>query len=66
MKQEPITIDMNDVGRLWTTRVITNDEVKQINEKMENIKPFVKATRIPGVSGGIGSFAGAFELRRFS
>ena len=32
------------------------------NSFVENIKPFVKATRIPGVLGGIGSFAGAFEL----
>lgn len=32
------------------------------NNFVENIKPFVKATRIPGVLGGIGSFAGAFEL----
>jgi len=32
------------------------------NSFVENIKPFVKATRISGVLGGIGSFAGAFEL----
>lgn len=32
------------------------------NSFVENIKPFVKATQIPGVIGGIGSFAGAFEL----
>ncbi len=32
------------------------------NSFVENIKPYVKATRIPGVLGGIGSFAGAFEL----
>lgn len=32
------------------------------NSFVENIKPLVKATRIPGVLGGIGSFAGAFEL----
>jgi phosphoribosylformylglycinamidine cyclo-ligase len=32
------------------------------NSFVENIKPFVKSTRIPGVLGGIGSFAGAFEL----
>ena len=32
------------------------------NNFVENIKPLVKATRIPGVLGGIGSFAGAFEL----
>lgn len=41
MKQEPVLLDMNEVGTLWTTRVITNDEVKEINKKMENIKPFV-------------------------
>jgi len=29
---------------------------------VENIKPYVKSTFIPGVLGGIGSFAGAFEL----
>lgn len=34
------------------------------NNFVENIKPFVKSTRIPGVLGGIGSFAGAFELPR--
>jgi phosphoribosylformylglycinamidine cyclo-ligase len=34
------------------------------NSFVENIKPFVKSTRIPGVLGGIGSFAGAFELPR--
>lgn len=32
------------------------------NQFVENIKPFVKSTMIPGVLGGIGSFAGAFEL----
>ncbi len=32
------------------------------NSFVENIKPFVKSTLIPGVLGGIGSFAGAFEL----
>ena len=32
------------------------------NSFVENIKPLVKATAIPGVLGGIGSFAGAFEL----
>ncbi|MBN2782122.1 MAG: phosphoribosylformylglycinamidine cyclo-ligase [Campylobacterales bacterium] len=32
------------------------------NSFVENIKPLVKATQIPGVIGGIGSFAGAFEL----
>ena len=32
------------------------------NQFVENIKPHVKATMIPGVLGGIGSFAGAFEL----
>jgi len=32
------------------------------NSFVENIKPYVKATRIPGVLGGIGSFAGAFEM----
>lgn len=32
------------------------------NSFVENIKPFVKSTKIPGVMGGIGSFAGAFEL----
>jgi phosphoribosylformylglycinamidine cyclo-ligase len=32
------------------------------NSFVENIKPFVKSTKIPGVLGGIGSFAGAFEL----
>jgi len=29
---------------------------------VENIKPLVKSTKIEGVMGGIGSFAGAFEL----
>ncbi len=29
---------------------------------VENIKPIVKSTKIDGVLGGIGSFAGAFEL----
>lgn len=32
------------------------------NSFIENIKPIVKSTKIPGVLGGIGSFAGAFEL----
>lgn len=32
------------------------------NAFVENIKPYVKATTIKGVLGGIGSFAGAFEL----
>jgi phosphoribosylformylglycinamidine cyclo-ligase len=32
------------------------------NSFVENIKPHVKSTMIPGVLGGIGSFAGAFEL----
>ncbi len=32
------------------------------NSFVENIKPLVKSTTIPGVLGGIGSFAGAFEL----
>ncbi|MBA1438006.1 MAG: phosphoribosylformylglycinamidine cyclo-ligase [Epsilonproteobacteria bacterium] len=32
------------------------------NSFVENIKPLVKSTAIPGVMGGIGSFAGAFEL----
>ncbi len=32
------------------------------NSFVENIKPLVKSTAIPGVFGGIGSFAGAFEL----
>lgn len=32
------------------------------NQFVENIKPYVKSTIIPGVLGGIGSFAGAFEL----
>ena len=32
------------------------------NQFVENIKPYVKSTMIPGVFGGIGSFAGAFEL----
>lgn len=32
------------------------------NRFVENIKPLVKATKITGVMGGIGSFAGAFEL----
>lgn len=32
------------------------------NSFVENIKPLVKSTAIPGVVGGIGSFAGAFEL----
>lgn len=32
------------------------------NSFVENIKPHVKSTQIPGVIGGIGSFAGAFEL----
>ncbi|MBD3799022.1 phosphoribosylformylglycinamidine cyclo-ligase [Sulfuricurvum sp.] len=32
------------------------------NSFIENIKPLVKSTAIPGVLGGIGSFAGAFEL----
>jgi phosphoribosylformylglycinamidine cyclo-ligase len=32
------------------------------NSFVENIKPLVKATQVPGVIGGIGSFAGAFEL----
>lgn len=32
------------------------------NSFVENIKPLVKSTAISGVLGGIGSFAGAFEL----
>ena len=32
------------------------------NSFVENIKPLVKSTKISGVMGGIGSFAGAFEL----
>lgn len=32
------------------------------NQFVENIKPYVKSTMIPGVLGGIGSFAGAFEF----
>jgi len=32
------------------------------NNFVQNIKPLVKSTKIPGVLGGIGSFAGAFEL----
>ncbi len=32
------------------------------NQFVENIKPLVKATFTPNVLGGIGSFAGAFEL----
>jgi phosphoribosylformylglycinamidine cyclo-ligase len=32
------------------------------NQFVENIKPHVKSTLIPGVLGGIGSFAGAFEV----
>jgi len=32
------------------------------NRFVDNIKPLVKSTRIPGVLGGIGSFAGAFEM----
>jgi phosphoribosylformylglycinamidine cyclo-ligase len=32
------------------------------NSFIQNIKPYVKSTNIPGVLGGIGSFAGAFEL----
>ncbi len=32
------------------------------NSFVENIKPLVKSTKIDGVLGGIGSFAGAFEL----
>jgi len=32
------------------------------NSFVQNIKPLVKATKVPGVLGGIGSFAGAFEL----
>lgn len=32
------------------------------NELVEKIKPFAKATSIPGVLGGIGSFSGAFEI----
>ena len=32
------------------------------NSFVDNIKPLVKSTAIPGVLGGIGSFAGAFEL----
>jgi phosphoribosylformylglycinamidine cyclo-ligase len=32
------------------------------NSFVENIKPLVKSTKIEGVMGGIGSFAGAFEL----
>jgi len=32
------------------------------NSFVENIKPLVKSTKIPGVMGGIGSFAGAFEM----
>jgi len=32
------------------------------NSFVENIKPLVKSTMIQGVMGGIGSFAGAFEL----
>lgn len=32
------------------------------NSFVENIKPLVKSTSIAGVLGGIGSFAGAFEL----
>lgn len=32
------------------------------NQFVENIKPLVKSTAIAGVLGGIGSFAGAFEL----
>jgi phosphoribosylformylglycinamidine cyclo-ligase len=32
------------------------------NSFVQNIKPFVSSTKIDGVLGGIGSFAGAFEL----
>jgi phosphoribosylformylglycinamidine cyclo-ligase len=32
------------------------------NSFVENIKPLVKSTRVDGVIGGIGSFAGAFEI----
>lgn len=32
------------------------------NSFVENIKPLVKSTSVAGVLGGIGSFAGAFEL----
>lgn len=32
------------------------------NSFVDNIKPYVKSTKIAGVLGGIGSFAGAFEL----
>jgi len=32
------------------------------NSFVDNIKPLVKSTKISGVLGGIGSFAGAFEL----
>ena len=32
------------------------------NSFVENIKPFVKSTKTAGVLGGIGSFAGGFEL----
>jgi len=32
------------------------------NSFVQNIKPLVKSTKVAGVLGGIGSFAGAFEL----
>ncbi len=32
------------------------------NSFVQNIKPYVKSTTIPGVLGALGSFAGAFEL----
>ena len=39
-------------------------DIEAGNKFVENIKPFVKSTQTDGVIGGIGSFAGAFELPR--
>jgi len=39
LKQEPISLEMNYGGNLWSMNI--NNEAKEINKKMEKIKPFV-------------------------
>jgi hypothetical protein len=41
MKKQPIELNMKDAGEIWNTRIVSNKEVKQLNENLSNVKPFL-------------------------
>ena len=41
MKEEPILLDMKDVGKIWNMKILKNEEVVELNKTFKATKPMI-------------------------